>query len=272
MNAAEFYRTIKQHIEEAVAKRAPYRAKVSAINEGLVQIQTYDSSTPMLENYSQLAGLKVNPGDEVAVIELGGKPFILGRVKRDLSTKNRFEGAYVIESAASDAFTVVNRNTDEEVFRLNATTKDMVVGGGLYLGGTTTNKIGDTEIQPIYTWTTAAPAATVTSTTSTTAFVDAISYSWNLGAGTWQLQCLGSVNLIHNANGGVIVQVEVNGVASTSASSVAYSGSYTTVSSVYRGNVTTTGTIAFTVQYRATTAGTVSARNPMMFLSARRMP
>ena len=69
MNAAEFYRTLKQHIEDAIQKHSPFRAKVTGVTNGLVQIQTYDADAPMQENYAQLAGATVSVNDEVVVLD-----------------------------------------------------------------------------------------------------------------------------------------------------------------------------------------------------------
>lgn len=83
MNAADFWREIKAIADDTVARYAPFRAKASNVNTNGVQIQTYDSDTPMGERFAKLRGPVVNIDDEVAVIPYGGSNLILGAIDNE---------------------------------------------------------------------------------------------------------------------------------------------------------------------------------------------
>lgn len=138
--ASEFWKSTITLIEEKIQKYIPYRAEVTHSEGGLVRIRTYDADSGMMETFPQLHGQSLSAGDEVAVIELGGKPFVLGRIKKNLSgtnALNTFDGAIHIDSSASNALMVTNRQTSEEVFRVNGSTYDAILSGRLNTDGLT---------------------------------------------------------------------------------------------------------------------------------------
>jgi hypothetical protein len=108
--------------------------------------------------------------------------------------------------------------------------------------------------------------ADTTSTASVTTFANAITLTLTLGTGTWTVKASGSVLLSHNVNQGSW-RMEIDGdFSNTHTLSMVTEerfGAAHRVAGISGGR-----TINVRVQYRSNTAGTTSARNPMVEATA----
>lgn len=75
---------IDRRIGAATRAVEPYRALVATgTGTGLVTLQTLDDVAPRQEEFARLdTGVWLDVGDEVVCIDVAGKPFVLGRVRR----------------------------------------------------------------------------------------------------------------------------------------------------------------------------------------------
>jgi hypothetical protein len=107
------------------------------------------------------------------------------------------------------------------------------------------------------------------STTSTVNYSTAMTLSVPLPTGTWTVTAQGGIQLIHSAGGNLNFQINVDGVAGTERT---LQGNATTYSQYVTNNEQTgrSGTINVTMRFKSSAAGTTTARNPWLFVVARR--
>jgi hypothetical protein len=118
--------------------------------------------------------------------------------------------------------------------------------------------------------------ADTASTTNTVNTVAAQTLSLDLGVGKWAVSVLGSVVLTHDSGGTVAVSVEINSVEGTArlVSSAAAPGVRCAahLNQVDEVNwIQGEQTINCRLRYRCNSSGTTSAKNPELFVLARRM-
>lgn len=113
-------------------------------------------------------------------------------------------------------------------------------------------------------------AVPVDNTTSTVTYANAMDHTLVLPTGTWTVRALGGLNLIHSASGTALMRVSVNGQDSTARSMTNLSTTIyqTCVDDDSLGGMS--GTIHVYVQFRASTAGTVTVKNPFLWIHAER--
>lgn len=111
------------------------------------------------------------------------------------------------------------------------------------------------------------------STTSTSTYVTAATFSLFLPPGVWTVDVMGGISLTHSAGGQADYRIDIDGAAGFSRRTRNLSA---TVYSRYEANQTRTGvagnrSINVEVKYKGTDAGTTSAANPSANVMARRI-
>jgi hypothetical protein len=285
---SSFYQSIRQAISNAVERLKPYRATVDSTANGLVKIQPLGGDV-LDESYARLAGVKLNEDDEVVVIDLNGKPFVLGKLQRAVPTAEAVDFPFTIFANSDDAF-LVKRNSSVTMLRVDTAIPGSVdVMGGAHLygwsgedrSGTASFDINATNGSARFGSLTATSvnspkfyaltrtSALTSSTTSTTTFANALSLDVALPSGTWTLTAIGGVKLRHSANSTNALQVTIGGTAgptrlvNSDANVFSMTNAEAEVSSL-------SGTVTVTVDYRSDVAGTSSARNPWVWVAATR--
>ena len=247
----DFYTGIQGAIDNAVSRLKPYRVAVSSTSNGLVKIQPLESPTPLAEGYARLTGTKLESGDEVAIIELSGKPFVLGKIQRSSPNGEAFDFPIQIEADSAQALEV----SDGVSPTLIVDTDSGVVTGSSFNS-------------PVVT-TIAQSSADTTSTTSTTTLQTACTTTLNLPIGSWTLKAVGGCQFTHSSSGTVLFQVTIASTGGTARS-------MTFNNSVYGHGVDNaevgglSGSVTISLDYRCSTAGTTSARNPWLLIIATR--
>ncbi len=76
---------IEQAISARVAKVTPYRAIVTAVSGGMIEIQRIGAVTPDTRKYASVSRFLLVAGDEVLVANLDGEPVIIDKINRSTS-------------------------------------------------------------------------------------------------------------------------------------------------------------------------------------------
>jgi hypothetical protein len=153
---------------------------------------------------------------------------------------------------------------------------DQTVRGGRF-GDQINNAMLPNADSPIFRFYTLGSSDTASTTNvSPAATVSAITIPIDLGVGKWAVVAFGSVHLSHSAGGGVEVAVEIEGTVGTvrTVSSVGTTGvrceahlSKTDEVDWVQGEQT----LNCRTRFRSSTAGTTSAKNPVVVVFAKRM-
>jgi hypothetical protein len=279
----EFYGGLQDAIDRAVARIKPYRALVHSTSNGKVKIQPLESLTPLDESFAQLAGFKLEADDEIAVLELNNQPFVLGKIQRSTPTLERFAHAIDIVFEDDAAFQVQDASGDTTL-RVDTDTPQVAVLNGASLGGFTgesssgtptfslnasTGAITGTSFNSPHVVTVSQSTADTTSTTSTSVLQTAATTSVNLPTGTWTIKAIGGCQFTHSANATALFQVTVGGTSGTARSMTFSSTVY--MMAIDNAEVSSlSGTVTVALEYRSSTAGTTSARNPWLMIIATR--
>lgn len=118
---------IDRRIGAAAKAVEPYRALVAAgTGTGLVTLQTLDDVAPRDEEFARLdTGVMLYAGDEVVCVDVAGKPFVLGRVRRT----DGLPEANVVLEASADTTDYTNTSTTTPA---DAATIDVAVPPGTW--------------------------------------------------------------------------------------------------------------------------------------------
>ncbi len=297
-SAREFYTGLRDAIESMVKRALPYRAVAKDTNNGLVQIQPLDADAPMGEYYARLSGPAIKPNDEVAVVDLGGKPFVLGKIQRTNTNSVEFDQDIWIVKTDTEAFQVAD-DTNAKVFGVNtsptvAQGRGVKVYDGSFLSGlnsngtitfnldardgsarfdgtvsidgVTANRANLTHSTPIVYW---QAASDVGSTTNTSTFQTAITRNINLGAGTWDVTVFGGSMLRHSNGQGIAYRIVTGNQTGNTLVQTFYGDSYT-YGLVGHNATNQSGTITVRYQYRSNSEGTSTSKAPFLIVMKRR--
>lgn len=69
-------------VDRRVAEVAPFRATVTAIGSGLVQIQRQGAATAGTQSYARCVGFNLAVNDEVLCVNLSGQPVVIAKIQR----------------------------------------------------------------------------------------------------------------------------------------------------------------------------------------------
>jgi len=96
--ARDFVNSLQGSIDRAVSRVLPWRASVDSIGDGKVRIRPFESDEVLGEPYAQLAGFDLAPNDEAMVIDVAGRPFVLGKVQRETPTTRQLSANLELKS------------------------------------------------------------------------------------------------------------------------------------------------------------------------------
>ncbi len=302
--ATEFYRGLSDAIQGAIQRVTPFRALVHGKSDGKIKIQPLDGSGPLDEPYARLEGFKLNEGDEVAVIYLNGKPFVLGRVQRTEPAAHSFDHPILVESESNSAFRVAkadgtgifhvdnlapsnvgvlngvhlsgypNEGTVHSTSKWNLDSSsgnarfdgNVTIGGTATIDGMTANRASLTNPDATIYW---QANSDVGSTTNTSTFQTAITRSIGLGSGTYDVTVLGGSMLRHSAGQGIAYRIVTGSQTGNTLIQTFYGDSYTY--GIVGHNATgQTGTITVRYEYRSNAAGTSTSKAPWLLVFTRR--
>lgn len=294
--AADFYKGLGESFSNALKRLEPFRAIVTNGNVGgKVQIQTLDSTSPLQEPYARLEGSRLDAGDEVAVINLGGRPFVLGRIQRTTNDGKDYEEPVWIQTDNVRAFRVAN-NADQTIFATNTTDKlvgvyngsflsgfssvggsavwsldsrngnarfdgDVTIGGTATIDGRTANRA---TLTPPWFEARSQANSTVGNTTST-GWQTAMTVTETLPAGTWSLYAVGGQQLRHSASQSIGIRLVIGSNAGSEISQTYYADAYAQgICTNEAGGLS--GSVTITLQYRCVSAGTSTSKQPWVFI------
>lgn len=295
--ASEFYQGLQDAIKNAVKSVAPFRAKVHQTTANGIQIQTYDATAPMAEPFARLDGPALKTNDDVAVINLGGRPFILGKITTD-NTEAGPSGAFtapvtidangnvlLIRDAnrnpsmvfnAESRYFFMQRDSHISGHRLSDGAQTYWIrssdGSAKFTGDVNANTINGvntgTLVNQFHSTHHTQATATTQSTTGTGVWNTHGGWQTTLPEGTWTVDVVAMGRLSHSAAGSVSFRAVVNGASGTAVSGQA-AGTTNSFSATAR-NTGQSGTILIQCHFMNNAAGTAYAGACSLFVVAKR--
>lgn len=286
---SDFYKGIQTAIDTMVARIKPYRASVAEASNGLVRIHPLEADSPLDESFARLAGFTLAEGDEVVVLTLNERPFVLGKIWRSSSLGESFDVPILIEATADNAF-LVSQATGDEVFRVDSDASSISAMNGAQVNGWSgedrsgtsswniDSSSGDARFADLTASSLNTPnfvmnsqnGSTTASTTSTTTMQTAMTASVTLGDGIWNVQVIGGCQLTHSANGAAAWQASIGGSAGAARSGAMNSSTYGSAMAHATASSVTGSSVSCGIEFRSSAAGTTSARNPWIIIVATR--
>lgn len=280
-HARDFYQGLRATLENIIDTVRPWRAEVTSnLGGGQFLVTPSGSDVEMQESMAQIKGFSMAWGNADAVVmPFGGSHIILGKID-DLS---RSTETLEFPILLLDDFIIQTPPLgDNTVFAVDATALSVQFPNGTDLKGWSdsyatekwsidgaTGALVASSFNSPFIVNGAQSTSDAASTTSTVNYSTAMTLSVPLPTGTWTVTATGGLQLIHSAGGNVNFQINVDGQAGTERTLSANA-------SVHQSFVTNneqtgrTGTINVTVRFKSNAAGTTTARNPWLYVVARR--
>lgn len=277
--AKDFYRNLGDDLKRAIKGITPFRATADGEANGKVSIIRLGQTVADGESYARLGGFNIADGDELICFMVGGKP-VVAKLLTAAPTSHGLSAPLDILSDSATAFRV--RDSGGTVFVVDnvageiqiANANDLVMLTGVASGekvridGATGAATFVSVNTPVIA-TLAQSGADAGSTTSTVTNSVAGDVVLTLPSGTWRVYAVGGVSLQHSAGGSARWALTIGGTEGT-ARTLAMSATVW-ANAVDDGEVAgLSGSVTIAVEYRSSTAGTTSARNPWLIAIAKR--
>ena len=299
--ARDFYQGILTLIDQQVRQHVASRFKVASTSNGKVTLKTIEDGTALGEQYARIAGLQLNPDDEVLVAPLSGKPVVVGKIQRSEPTLHTFDTP--LEVVADDANPALAVRGDGSVFKVVTSDglEKVELANGAVLNGWSgeyglsnwtwtinsadgsagfdgdISTLGNITGQAITGASFNSPVVVVADTTSafsttSTSFTDLLSRNVTLGTGTWRVSVVGSALFLNTSGLRAHLRIDIDGGLSglhltnflDNAVYERYSMAYT------RTNVSGGRTITCKVMGACHSSGTTSMANANIIIVAQR--
>lgn len=245
--ASDLLAGIYGQVEKLINTLRPWRAQASAISSGKVAIKPFEASTALGEYAAQLEGFDVVAGDEILVIDVAGRPFVLGTVQRNNPTARDLSGGLFMRGGTQ--LRLYNAANSTYPIALDGANGNARFDGNVVVGTLTG--------APFMTSGTGAASA---NTTSTSTFTNLSNWSVVLPSGTWTGTVLAQASMQHSAGGNADLRCSIGGTAGATRTVSFFNSAYAT--GVCDATVTgLTGTVSINFDFKSSAAGTTTAKN-----------
>jgi hypothetical protein len=239
---------VYNQVSKVIDSIRPYRAQANAVSNGKVAIKPFEASTALGEYAAQLANFDVVAGTEILVIDVAGRPFVLGTVQRSAPSAHDLSGGLNLKSGTQ--LRLYNATNAGYPIAMDGANGNVRFDGNITVGGTATG----------LPFVSSGAGAASANTTSTTVYTNLSSWNVTLPAGTWQCAILAQASFQHSASSTSNFRVTVGGTAGTVQTQSFFNAAYAT--GVCDATVTgLTGTVSINVDFKSSAAGTTTAKN-----------
>lgn len=245
--ASDLLGGIYGQVQKLVDTLRPYRAQANAVSNGKVAIKPFEASTALGEYAAQLEGFDVVAGDEILVIDVAGRPFVLGTVQRNSPTARDLSGGLFMRGGTQ--LRLYNAAGSTYPIALDGANGNARFDGNVVVGTLT----GAPFVS-------SGSGSASGSTTSTSTYSTLSTWSVTLPAGTWACSVLAQCSFQHSGSSTANFRVSVGGNAGTVQTQSFYNAAYAT--GVCNADVTgLSGTVSITLDYKSSASGTTTAKN-----------
>lgn len=240
-----FWVEVERYVQRVLEKAGPRRATLDSLVSGRGRLVASG------EQYAMLGGFQPQPGQQVLTVQLNGKPVLLGTLQ------NAPLGQLVLVDTVQ-----VHGGQKLRLYSDAGVTLTAELDGAT--GALTAASFNSPVLDQL-----AQSSADTASTASTSTYATAADLALVLPAGTWRVQAMGGLALVHGAAGTSNWRIEIDGDGGTSRA-LALGAELQVVDDHVLSSVAGGRTVRVKVQYKSSTAGTSSARNPWVLAIASR--
>lgn len=246
--ASDLLGGLTNQIRSAIDSVRPWRAQANSVSGGRVTIKPFEASAPLGELAAQLEGFDVVAGDEILVVDVAGRPFVLGTVQRTTPTARDLSGGLFMRGGTQ--LRLYNAAGSTYPIALDGANGNARFDGNLVVGGTVSG----------LPFVSSGSGSASGSTTSTSTYSTLSTWSVTLPAGTWACSVLAQCSFQHSGSSTANFRVSVGGNAGTVQTQSFYTSAYAT--GVCNADVTgLSGTVSINLDYKSSAAGTTTAKN-----------
>ncbi|MGC4107809.1 MAG: hypothetical protein QM753_15920 [Thermomicrobiales bacterium] len=246
--ASDLLGGLTNQIRSAIESVRPWRAQANSVSNGRVTIKPFEASAPLGELAAQLRGMDVVAGDGILIVDVAGRPFVLGAIQRGNPTARDMSASLFLKNGTQ--LRLYNAANSAYPIALDGANGNARFDGNLVVGGTASG----------LPFVSSGSGSASGSTTSTSTYSTLSTWSVTLPTGTWACSVLAQCSFQHSASGNANFRVSVGGTAGSVQTQSFFNSAYAT--GVCNADVTgISGTVSINLDYKSSAAGTTTAKN-----------